>query len=173
MKIKTKITVLLIVTVLVSCSPLVATPPRADNFALVFQDFSCGSIPMYVLDTTSGTLVYTPLGDTTSITISLELSDDERESVYQKAMSIGFFEYPSEFVVPDDQVLGYQAPSSSYQLSMTNSEMTNSVTWRDDTMTKSGYKKADELRELMNLINEIIQSHPEVQQLPGPKVLCL
>lgn len=173
MKFKPNVTVLMMTAVLVSCAPLIASSPRADNFAFVFQDFSCGSIPVNVFDTTSGSLVHTPLGDTISTTISLELSDDELESVYQKAMSIGFFDYPSEFVVPDDQVLGYQAPSSSYQLSMTNGEMTNSVAWRDDTMTKPEYKKADQLRELMELIDEIIQSHPEVQQLPGPKAGCL
>ena len=128
---------------------------------------------MYVLDTANGTLVYTPLGDTTSTTVSLRLSDDDLESIYQKAISIGFFEHPSEFVVPDDQVLGYQAPASSYELSMTNGEMMNSVSWTDDTMTKPGYTKADQLRELMHLIREIIQSYPEIQQLPPAKVLCV
>ena len=172
MKIKTNVAVLLITMVLVSCAPLAATPPRADNFAFVFQDFSCGSVPVNVLDTAMGTLVYTPLGDTTSTTISLRLSDDELESVYQKAMSIGFFEYPSEFAVPNDQILGYQSPASNYKLSMINGEMNNSVSWIDNTMTKSGYKKADQLRELMHLIDKIIQSHPEVQHLPRPKAGC-
>lgn len=171
MKIKTNALVMMTV-VLVSCAPMATTPRRADNFAIVFQDFSCGSVPVNVLDTVSGTLVHTPLGETTSTTIALRLSEDELEAVYQKAISIGFFEYPSEFVVPDDQVLGYQAPASSYQLSLVNGEMTHSVAWQDDTMTKPEYKKADQLRELMELINEIIQSHPEVQELPGPKALC-
>ena len=164
--------VLLISAVMISCSPISTTPPHADNFAFVFQDFSCGSIPVNVLDTTSGTLVYTPLGDTKSTTISLRLSGNELESVYQKAVSIGFFQYPSEFVVPDDQILGYHAPASSYQLSMTNDEKRNTVSWTDDKMTKQSYKKADQLRELMNLINEIIQAHPEVQRLPQPKAGC-
>ena len=172
MKIKTRIMTLLIATVLTACTPMATTPPRAENFAFVFQDFSCASIPVNVLDTPSNTLVYTPLGDTTSTTIVLQLSEEELDSIYQKAMSIGFFEYPSQFVVPDDQVLGYQAPAASYQLSMVNGEMTNSVSWTDDTITKPDYQKADQLRELMNLIDEIIQSHPEVQQLPEPKVLC-
>ena len=172
MKTKTIVAVFLIITSLVACVPSVQILPRTDNFAFVFEDAPCGAIPKNVLDTSSGTLVYTPLGDTTSTTISLRLTDDELESIYQKAMSIGFFEYPSEFVVPDDQVLGYQEPASSYKLSMTNGEMVNSVSWTDDTMTKPGYTKADQLRELMNLIDEIIQSHPDVQQLPGPKALC-
>lgn len=172
MKVKTRIMTLLIAAVLAACAPVATTPPRSKNFTFVFQDFACGSIPMYVLDTTSNTLVYTPIGDTTSITIPLQLVENELDAVYQKAMSIGFFEYPSEFVVPEDQVLGYQAPSSSYQLSMTNGEMTNSVAWQDDTMTKPEYTKSDQLRELMNLIDEIIQSYPAVHQLPESKAQC-
>ena len=164
--------ILLVTIGLVACIRAAIVPPRADNFAFILQDFSCGSIPVNILDTSSGTLVYTPLGDTTFTTISLQFTDDELELVYQKAMSIGFFDYPSEYVIPDDQVLGYQAPSSSYRLSMTNGERKNSVSWRDDTMTKPSYTKADQLRELVNLINEIIQSYPEVQQLPGPKAGC-
>ena len=185
MKIKNFITVLFVAFILASCAPASETiptdtaiptitiHPRAENFAFIFQDYSCGSIPVNVLDSFNGTLIHTPLGDTTSVTISLRLTDSEIESIYQKAMSIGFFEYPAEFVIPDDQVLGYQAPSSKYQLSMTNGKMTNSVTWKDDTMTQPDYTKADDLRELINLINEILELHPEMQTLPEPKALCL
>lgn len=164
--------VLLVTAILVSCAPAATVAPRADNFAFVFKDTPCGQVPMNMLDTISETLIHTPLGDTSSITISLRLTDDELESIYQKAISIDFFNYQSIFVIPDDQVLGYQAPASSYQLSMTNGEMTNSVMWTDDTMSKPGYVKADQLRELMYLIDKIIQSHSEIQPLPEPKAQC-
>ena len=144
----------------------------ADNFFFVFVDYSCGAVPVNVLDTKSSTLVHTPLDETVAVTISLRLTDDELASIYKKAISIGFFDYPSTFVIPDDQVLGYMAPAFSYQLSMTNGEMTNSVSWTDDTMTKPTYTKADELRELIQLIEEIIRSHPEYKQLPGPSFAC-
>lgn len=185
MKIKNFITVLFVAFILASCAPAFETiptdtaiptitiSPRAENFAFIFQDYSCGSIPVNVLDSFNGTLIHTPLGDTTSVTISLRLTDSEIESIYQKAVSIGFFEYPSEFVIPDDQVRGYHSPYSSYQLSMTNSAMTNSITWKDDTMTKPSYTKADKLRALINLIDEILQAHPEMQNLPEPKAACL
>ena len=77
-----------------------------------------------------------------------------------------------EFIIPDEQVIGYHLPASTYKLSLTNGETTNSVTWHDDTMTKPSYTKADQLRELMNLIEETIQSHPEIKQLPEPKAGC-
>ena len=178
MKINNIITVLLVALVLASCTfapktiPTITILPRADNFSFIFQDYSCGLIPVNILNTISNTLIHTPLGDTVSITIPLHLTDDELESVYQKAISIGFFDYPSKFVIPDDQVIGYHSPASSYEISITNGEATNSITWTDDTLTNSSYTKADKLRELMYLIDEIIQSHSEIQPLPEPKALC-
>ena len=195
MKIRNIVMVLLISFILASCAtatvvvpteftlpadnvtPTVATIPIAANFSFVFKDYSCDLSPVHtpvnILDTTNGTLVHTPLGDTTSITISLQLTDDELESIYSDAVSIGFFEYPSKFVVPDDQVTGRHFPAFSYQLSMTNGEKTNSVTWTDDMTTKPSFIKGDQLRNLVYLINKIIQSHPEIKQLPEPKLFCV
>ncbi len=172
MKIKKIAMVLLATVIFVSCTPAVTVAPRADNFSFVFKYLSCASIPLNVLDTKNGTLVHTPLGDTKSITFSFQLTDDELETIYKKSMAIGFFEYPKIFVIPDDQVLGYHSPSSSYEISITNGEMINSVTWKDDTMSKPDYKKADSLRELLNLIDQIIQSYLETQELPEPKGGC-
>lgn len=173
MKAKTIILSLLIITSIVACSPAGKIPPRADNFAFVFEDTPCGATPMNVLDSASRTLTHTPIGDSHPITISLSLTNDELESIYQKAMFIGFFDFPPEFIIPEEQIIGYHSPASTYKLSLTNGEMTNSVTWHDNTMTKPSYTKADQLRELMNLIEEIIQSHPEIKQLPEPKAGCV
>ena len=179
MKTKTITPVLLIAFVLASCAPPATVVPTktaipiADNFFFVFLDYSCGAIPVNVLDTKSSTLVHTPLEGTDSVIISLQLTADELISIYEKAISIDFFDYPTTFVVPDNQVLGYMAPALSYQLSMTNGEMTNSVSWTDDTMTKPNYTKADELRELIQLVEETIRSHPEYKQLPEPSFACV
>ena len=194
MKIKNIVTVLLVSFILASCvpatvvvptaftlpvdnvTPTVATISIADNFAFVFQDYSCDLSPVHtpvnILDTTNGTLVHTPLGDTTSITISLQLTNDELDSIYSEAISIGFFEYPSKFVVPDDQVTGRHFPAFSHQLSIINGEKTNSVIWTDDMTTKPSFIKGDQLRNLIDLINKIIQSHSEIKQLPEPKLFC-
>ncbi len=172
MKTKIVVIVLLVVLISVACVPKATVTPPANNVSLTFQFTLCSSIPMYILDTTSGTLIYTPIGDTTSITISFRLTEDELESIYQKALSIGFFDYPSNFVIPNDQVDGYLTPASSYKISITDSTRTNSVSWTSDVVSKPGYTKATQLQELVKLINEIILSHPEVQELPGPKMLC-
>lgn len=183
MKIKNILTVLILTLILTSCTSTAALPtetaipkitiaPREDNFSLVFQYFTCASIPLNVLDTESGTIVHTPLGDTKSITFSYRLTEIELEAIYQKSMAIGFFDYPTVFVIPDDQVLGELFPSSRYEISMTNGEMTNSVTWDDGMVSNPDYEKATSLRELITLIEQIIQSYLETQELPEPKVGC-
>lgn len=172
MKIKPIVPLLLLTLILVACSSATATPARADNFALIYEDFSCASTPVYALDTVTGTVVYTPLGVSYSTTISVQLTDDELEAIYQKAVSIGFFDYPSEFVIPDDQVIEREVPASNYRLSMMNGEIRTSVSWKDDAIAKSGYTKADQLRELMKLINEIMIKHLDFRQLPAPKAGC-
>ena len=172
MKITKFVMVLLAIVILVSCTPTIIVAPRADNFSFVFKYLSCAPIPLNVLDTKNGTLVHTPLGSTESITFSFQLTDNELDAIYKKSMTIGFFDYPEIFIIPDDQVLGYHSPSSSYEISMTNGEMINSVTWKDDTMTKPDYKNADLLRELVDLIDQFIQSYLETQELPEPKVGC-
>ncbi len=171
MKTKTIVAVLLIALVFAVYTWINTATPRANNFALVFQYTPCGPTPMYILDTASGTLVYTPIGETTSTTISLHLTPDELESIYQKATGIGFWNYPSKFVVPFWQVRGYVTPAASYEIRMTNGMMRKSISWTDDARTRSNYTKADKLRELTRLIYKIIESHPEVQQLPGG-MLC-
>ena len=166
---KTKIFLVFLVVVLSSCASVC---PRADNFSFVYQETSCGSAPFYILDSTNETLTHTPIGDTTSITISFRLTDDELEAIYQEAISIDFFDYPSNFVIPDDQLIGYEVPAATYELSITNGKMTNSVKWTGGALTKSSYTKADDLQALVSLINKITQSHPEIKQLPEPKAGC-
>jgi hypothetical protein len=173
MKTKAIVVVLLVVQIFVACTPTTTVTSPVNNFSLIFQYTPCGPTPVNVLDTATGTLVYTPLGDTTSTTISLRLTDDELESIYQKAIAIGFFDYPSKFVVPNDQVLAYHTPAASYEISITKGTMTNSVSWTDNVMTKPDYTKANQLRELMKMIDKVLQSHPEVKQLPRPKMLCI
>ena len=64
---------------------------RASNFAFVLRDRACLANDVDVLDTAKVTLAYTPLGETTSITVPLQLTDDELDQVYQKITTIDFF----------------------------------------------------------------------------------
>ena len=169
MKTKAVITILLVAFIQVSCMSAATAIPMADNFAFILRDNPC---EVNILDTASGTLVHFPARATTSITIPLRLTHDELESIYQKAVSINFFNYPSKIVAPDDLEQMMLTPSGTYDLSMTNGTMTNSVTWTDDIITEPLFKEAAQYIELINLIRKIIKSHPEFQQLPEPIAMC-
>ncbi len=145
---------------------------RAANFAFVFRYRACGPNDLDVLDTANGTLVHTPIAETASVTVPLRLTDVELDTIYEKIVSISFFGYPSNFVIPDEYRRGMHSPTSAYQLNVTNGSMTNKVTWTDDIIADPAYTEAVHLRELMDLIQEIIRSHPEYQLLPKPKARC-
>jgi hypothetical protein len=176
MKTKTIVTVLFVIIILISCAPIETAPPtlrftprpRSYNFAFVFQANPCfgGLTPPFfnTLDTNSSTLIHTPSGKTP---IPFHLTDNELEEVYQKAMSINFLGYP-----PEVRVRGKTNISSSFRLKITNEAFTHSVTWTDSPLTEPNFTGSDPLSELINLIQQIIYSHPEYQQLPEPYIPC-
>ncbi len=177
-----------------ACAPATAAVPssvpaievRAENFSFNWKYYPCSgnpkfvfdpeernlSMPEYVVDTSTGTLVYTALGETNSISIPFRLTEIEAEAIYRKAVGIGFFDYPSTFVVPEPFVRGLMTPASAYELSMTNGGLAKSLIWSDHAIVEPPYAPADRLRELMDLIEKTVESHPEVQQLPPPTVQC-
>ena len=184
MKIKNVVIVLLVAIILASCSPaakIIPTEmviqktaiPMADNFSFIFTDYSCSSIPLDVLDTNSGVLVHTPLDETESITIPFQLTKTELEEVFQKMSTMDFFNFPSNFVIPDEYMVATEVPTASYQLSVTNGAIVNSVSWTTGGFKDSGYAKAEQLKELLRFIQEMIYNHPEYQQLPEPNAACL
>lgn len=164
------IILIFIFSVFVASCASTPIPPRADNFSFVYKDFGCGPMPYYVLDSTNETLKHSPVGNTNEYIYPFALTDDELESIYKKAISIGFFEYTSPFVVPEDQMLGYQLPASNYDLYLINGEKSNLVGWTDGIMAKPSYKAFKNLQELQELIDAIIQSR-EIR-LPVPSAGC-
>ena len=172
MKSKIIIVVLFVTLVTNSCAPMAkiiptkTIVPRADNSFFVFKDYSCGTIPLNVLDTENGVLVHTPLEETELITISFQLSDSEINEVFQKIMTIDFFSYPSNFVIPDKYLSVTETPISSYELSAANGTLTNTVHWTTGGFVQSEYENANQLWELLMFIKSIMRSHPEYKQLP-------
>lgn len=143
----------------------------ADNFSFVFQDIGCGFLPFDVLDTKKGTLVHTPIDETESITLAFQITKAELKTVYEKIVDIEFFEYPSEFTIPSDYFAVTEVPISAYSISVTNGEITHHVSWTGFT-SHTDYPKANQLFELIRLIEEIIQIHPEYQELPPATAGC-
>ncbi len=169
MKNKIIISIFILSVFIASCTST-PIPSRADNFSFVYKDFGCGPMPFYVLDSASETLTHSPVGNTNEYEYPFHLTDEELESIHQKAISIDFFEYSSPFVVPEDQMLGYQFPASSFDLYLINGEKSNLVAWTNDIMAKPSYKAFKNLEELQELVDGIIQSR-EIQ-LPVSSAGC-
>ncbi len=148
-----------------------AAPTRASNFALIFRERPCGPTDVYVLDTAHSRLVFTALGETTAITIPFQLSPGQTDAIYQNVLAINFFNYPSELRIRDDQIQQMVTPAPTYYLSITNGTKTNSVQWTDD-VTEPKHAEVERFRELIRLIEQTIELHPEVHQLPQAKVAC-
>jgi hypothetical protein len=173
------ITALLVIFVLTSCAPIAigvptnTTVPMADDFSFVFTDYGCGTIPFDVLDTKTGILTHTPLEETTSTTISLQLSESQLNEVFHKLIAMDFFSYPSEFSIPEQYFALTETPTTAYELNVINGTVTNTVHWTTGGLAESEYKKATQLWELLKMIKLMIYNHPEYQQLPLPMVECV
>ncbi len=137
--------------------------PMFDNFSFIFQEDSCGSLPLNFLDTESGILIHNPLDEIKAITIPFRLSESELETIYQKAISPKFFEYPSEVRVRGE------VPSTTFHLKIVNGILTNEVTWTDNLNFEPNFPENDKLIELFVLIQRIIHSNPAY---PEPKSGC-
>lgn len=172
MKIKNKVTAILVFLLLTSCASTgnanpeetiasieqTKTPaPMANNFSFVFEEFSCGHLPwLNVLDTSTGILIHTPLDETKSIEIPFVLSESEMEMIYQEIISKNFFAYPSEV-----RVFG-EIPPSTFQLKVINGDVIHQVKWTSDLEgVEPNYLETDGLFDLYIFIQQIIHSHPE------------
>ncbi|MBC7875647.1 MAG: hypothetical protein H7Y59_00635 [Anaerolineales bacterium] len=156
-------TTLLIAT---SCNGQEKISTPAD-FAFVFEHASCGTIFMDILDTTQNVLIQkTPEGEIAN-TIPLNLLDEQMDEIYQKLIEIDFFSYPEIYIVPDEQIRGYQAPSGIQKLTVTANSQIHSVVWTDEIFTEPPYMDEINLRDLADLILEVIWSNPDYQSLIG------
>jgi len=119
------------------------------------------------LDTFHGTFTKDMVMDP-AITIELVLSAEEMDSVYQKMAEIDFFNYPDEFSVdvPEGAIKTEVAPYSTYSFRVTYGGKTKELLWHDK-ITNSD-EKADKLKELINLIRNIVESKEEYKNLPEP-----
>ena len=101
-----------------------------------------------------------------AITIGLVLSAEEMDSVYQKMTEIDFFNYPDKFSVdvPEGEIKGEVTPYSTYFFRITYGGKTKELLWHDK-ITNSD-ERADKLKELINLIRNIVESREEYKNLP-------
>lgn len=136
----------------------------ASNFNLLFK---YGVALNNKLDTFNNTytkdMIMAP-----SITADLALTNQEKQKIYDKMIEIDFFNYPDKFAitVPPGQIVGMVTPSSSYYFHVEYDSKKKDLSW-DDNITNND-TKADKLRELIRLIQDIVEAKDEYKRLPPP-----
>jgi len=157
--------VLALVAALLGAEGCVAPPPSPSNFNLIFK-YGVGA--KNELNTFEGTYTKDMVMDP-SITVNLSLSKEELDRIYKKIVEINFFGYPDEFSVsvPPGQAVGMVTPYYSYYFKVEYDSRVKELSWEDDIINED--KKAEKLRELINLIRDIVESKEEYKQLPSPR----
>ncbi len=89
-------------------------------------------------------------------------------------VAIDFFGYPEVFSIPTPKTgpVGRITPSTHYEITVRNGEITKTLTWQDEIIDPTT-RKADNLRELFQLIIQMIQEHPAYKKLPERAAGCV
>lgn len=133
------------------------------NFSLIFR-FGCGG-GKNILNTIDNTFEKDMVVDPPAIT-SLSLSEEELNKIYQKMVEIDFFNYPDYFsiYVPKGALKGIVTPYETYYFKVECNSKVKELYWEDRITNED--KKADRLRELIELIKDITYSKKEYKELP-------
>jgi len=140
------------------------------NFGFVLEFGSCS---MDKLDTFKGEFTQNRVVEP-SITIPLELSGEQMMLIYEKMVEIKVARYPEVFDVPKPligEVVMISSPYN-YALMVQNGELRISIRWTDD-MVQPTNAKTDRLRELFQLIIQMVHEDPGYQQLPEVNFGCI
>jgi len=92
------------------------------------------------------------------------LTNSDLNRILDKMNEINFFEYPDTFVVPTGDTVTIITPSSTYKFEVSYKSSNKYLYWSDHIVQASD--NAARLRELIALIEEIIESKSEYLQLP-------
>ena len=118
------------------------------------------------LNTFNGT--YTKdMGKDSPITIDFSLSDEDMDRIYQKMVEIDFFCYPEKFVIPipDGEVVSATSTYLQYYFRVECDKKVKIVQWKDYILKKN--EDAGQLRRLIRLIRNIVESKEECRDLPS------
>lgn len=139
-------------------------PSEESGFNMIFK-YGIGA--KNILDTFEGTYTKDMVMDP-SITTDLTLTEEEKESIYQKMLEVDFFNYPDRFSVsvPPGEPTGIITPHMSFYFKVVYDSQTKELWWSDEITNPD--EQADKLRELIMYVIEIIESKEEYKKLPEP-----
>lgn len=140
------------------------------NYGFVFEFGSCS---MDKLDTFKEEFTQDRVVEP-SIIFPLQLSDEQMAMIYEKMLEIKLARYPEVFAIPKPLIGEVVMISSPYNYALTveNGESRTSIRWTDNIVQPTT-PKADQLRELFQLIIQMVQEYPDYQQLPEVKFGCI
>lgn len=158
-------------------TPVPPTPVASPaDFAFIFQWSSCGA---YTLNTLDNRLTLTTnMTPPTTTTIDFTLSPTELGRIGQKVADINFFSYPDDFAIQlPPQVIRVYGISALYSFDVRSGNRSKVVRWKDlfsepedqpwtDEESQPSKTQATRLRELIRLIQQLVEAHPEFDQLP-------
>ncbi|MFL5731595.1 MAG: hypothetical protein ACJ78Q_00220 [Chloroflexia bacterium] len=156
--------------------PRLITPEP--NFAFALEWYSCYS---YKIDTFNNTLtLISNMSPPVTTTIDFVLSQQELGRISQRMASIDFFSYPDDFSIqlPPD-VMRVSGIPVRYLFKVQSGNQTKVVHWKDefgeptempwrDEYSEPSKTRAIKLRELIKLVQQIVEGHPEFSKLPSP-----
>jgi hypothetical protein len=150
------------------CNPPLSTPPTwpaqpEPNFGVCSTDR---------LDTFKGEFTQDRVVES-SITIPLRLSAEQMMTIYQKMVEINLTQYPEMFAIPTPPSgeVAMVVPAWHYTLSVENGESKKMIRWTDEIVQPTT-PEADRLRELFQIIVNMVHEHPEFMQLPELNFGC-
>jgi len=140
-------------------------PPRPEHFHFIFK---YGPMAKDVLNTFNGTYTWDMVIGP-SVTINMTLTEEDLDRIFRKMIEINFFDYPEKFVVPQKDVDGIVTPFDKYRFFVEYCGINKTVNWDAEEIYKKRNNEATSLKELCDLIKEIIESKPEYKTLPEPR----
>jgi hypothetical protein len=153
---------LLICLVPLSCTDLAMSPEDRD-FNVMMQ---YGITAKNEINTFHDTYTKDLILDGT-ITIHFVLPQSDLDRIKEKAMQIDFFSYPDEFFIQStDSISCAIFPFQTYRIRIKSHSTIKTVFWEEKDFATD--LRADKLKELIDLIREIVESKRAYQQLPKP-----
>jgi hypothetical protein len=153
--------IILMIPIMLACG---SQPAEGANFNF---DLKYGVGAKNEIDTFHGKFTK-DMVDASSITINLRLTEAEMERIYQKMVDIDFFNYPDTFTVtaaPGDPTQMI-TPYNTYIFTVEKDSRTKTLNWND--VIRNPNDKADKLRELIVMIQRMIEAKEEYKELPSP-----
>lgn len=136
--------------------------------------FEYGACLVETFDTANGIFSHGMGPSEAPVLVSLNLTDEQLTIIYEKMVSIDFFNYPEFFVSTpmNSDETGIVTPATHYYLRVKNGDTEKAVSWTDEVIGPVT-PETDMLRELFQLIITTLEGYPEIKELPMPLVGCL